>query len=221
MTPQLSLERNMLRWNTNKSRWIVYKNLWTKIWRLWRKWQVCTATSNSTLSASYKEATETDEELEERVRNAEKYKDQAKLKRSQELRRQQTVLEELDAARNVQLSLQQQRGGLEAQKKVVFIFFFLIDLHWLTQCGKQHEKDIAERDTEILRISDAHHIRGYESLPLERQKIISFLALLEDMQKKAAGELERLQVNFALFTISFFVLSASTERLKGEDSRVP
>lgn len=63
--------------------------------------------------------TETDEQLEERVRNAEKYKDQAKLKRSQELRRQQTVQEELDAARNVQLSLQQQRGGLEAQKKVL------------------------------------------------------------------------------------------------------
>ena len=61
---------------------------------------------------------ETDEQLEERVRNAEKYKDQAKMKRSQEHRRQQDVQEELEASRKMLLSLQQQRGGLEPKKKV-------------------------------------------------------------------------------------------------------
>ena len=64
---------------------------------------------------------ESDEQLAERRRNFDRYKREAEQKLAREERRLQDALEDLETARASLMSLQQERGGLEAEKKVHII----------------------------------------------------------------------------------------------------
>ncbi|KAH8114569.1 AAA domain-containing protein [Phellopilus nigrolimitatus] len=121
-----------------------------------------------------KEMSETDEQLAERRKNSDRYKKEAEQKLRREERRLQDTLDELEDARKSLLSLQQEHGGLEAEKK-------------------KHEKDIEDRDREIQRIAEQFHFKGFDRLPLERERIIAFKTQLDDMMKRSFGELEKLQ----------------------------
>ena len=63
---------------------------------------------------------ETDDQLAERRRNFDRYKREAEQKLLREERKLQDVLEDLENARASLMSLRQERGGLEAEKKVRF-----------------------------------------------------------------------------------------------------
>lgn len=62
--------------------------------------------------------TETDEQLAERRRNSDRYKKEADQKLNREEQRLQDAVEDLETARATLMSLRQERGGLEAEKKV-------------------------------------------------------------------------------------------------------
>ncbi|KAI5117920.1 hypothetical protein M0805_001999 [Coniferiporia weirii] len=121
-----------------------------------------------------KEMPETDEQLAERRRNSDRYRKEAEQKLKVDERRLHDTLDELENARRSLLSLQQERGSLDAEKK-------------------KHERDIEERDKEIRRIAEQFHMRGFERLPLERDQIITFRSQLDDMMKESIIDLEKLQ----------------------------
>lgn len=77
---------------------------------------------------------ESDEQLAERRRNSDRYKKEAEQKLMREERRLQDTLEDLDTARATLMSLQQERGGLEAEKKVRFQAYIFITFMCTYSC---------------------------------------------------------------------------------------
>ncbi|PAV16910.1 dna repair rad50 [Pyrrhoderma noxium] len=121
-----------------------------------------------------KEMSETDEQLAERRRNSDHYKKEAEQKLRQEEDRLEEEINELEDARNLLSQLQQERGGLEAEKR-------------------KHEHDIEERDKEVHKIAQQFGFKGFESTPFDREKLVSFRAQLDELVNKSSRELERLQ----------------------------
>lgn len=73
---------------------------------------------------------ETDEQLAERRRNSDHYKKEAEQKLRQEEDRLEEEINELEDARNLLSQLQQERGGLEAEKRVSIKQYFLCVWDW-------------------------------------------------------------------------------------------
>jgi DNA repair protein RAD50 len=53
---------------------------------------------------------------------------------------------------------------------------------------------ISDREQLIRDVSEKYGIKGFSQLPLEREKVVQFLTKLNDVQRRQAAVLEKLQV---------------------------
>ena len=60
--------------------------------------------------------------------------------------------------------------------------------------SQQHERNIEERDNKIRAIAKSFDIQGYESGPLDREKILRFISQLDDLKRKRDNELDAIKV---------------------------
>ena len=60
---------------------------------------------------------------------------------------------------------------------------------------KAQERRISDRDELIRRISELYNIKGYSHMPLEREKVVEFMARLADLLRKQRSEYDKVQVS--------------------------
>lgn len=61
-------------------------------------------------------------------------------------------------------------------------------------CQQEQDRRIAQREQAIREIAGVYRLKGYDQTPLERDKVLEFLARLSELQRKQQVEYENLQV---------------------------
>ncbi|KAH9891681.1 hypothetical protein C8Q73DRAFT_746760 [Cubamyces lactineus] len=116
----------------------------------------------------------TDEELAERLRTYDDHLVRQKQRRTIEEGHQDDAEEAIAQARTQHVNLVNLQGQLLADEKA-------------------QEQRIADREQLIHDIASRHHIKGYESSPLEREQVIQFISTLNDAKRRQNAETDRLQ----------------------------
>ncbi|KAL4258232.1 P-loop containing nucleoside triphosphate hydrolase [Pleurotus pulmonarius] len=116
----------------------------------------------------------TDEELEARLQNFDGHISEQKRKKKAEDGKKQDLEDELSNARRKHVELLQEQGSLRAEAKA------------------QNDR-ISEREEQIREISKQHGISGFDSSPLEREKVLEFISKLNDIQRRQRTQFEKLQ----------------------------
>ncbi|KAG5221328.1 DNA repair protein [Salix suchowensis] len=116
----------------------------------------------------------TDEELDARLRNFDGHISEQKRKKKAEDGKKQDLEDELSNARRKHVELLQEQGSLRAEAKA------------------QNDR-ISEREEQIREISKQHGISGFDSSPLEREKVLEFISKLNDIQRRQRTQFEKLQ----------------------------
>ncbi|KAL0961152.1 hypothetical protein HGRIS_006124 [Hohenbuehelia grisea] len=123
----------------------------------------------------------TDEELDGRLQNFNEHIATQKEKARTEEIRKQDLEEELSQARKVLSDVLQEQGALRGQAEL-------------------QQTRIADREELICTIAKQHDIRGFDSRPLEREKVVEFVSKLSDLQRKQKSQLEKLQSDIRVRT---------------------
>ncbi|KAF7987104.1 hypothetical protein HWV62_291 [Athelia sp. TMB] len=122
---------------------------------------------------SIQEVEGTDDELAARLRNFDRHISEQKQVRKTRESKKEDLEEELARARKSHVEANNHLGELQHEAK-----------------AKQRVQD---REKLISEISRKHSMKGYDHTPLEREKVVEFLARLNELQRKQRAEYEKLQ----------------------------
>ena len=135
---------------------------------------------------------DSDEQLNERLTNFDRDTNRAEAKLRSERDTLNNLDEELDEARRNHVSLKQTYGELVGEEKVCG--HFSCNLRSNIVLYQQHERNIADRDSEIRRLAQVFQIAGYNHTPLNKEEVSAFGARLSDLQRSRGRNLENIQV---------------------------
>ncbi|KAF9475656.1 hypothetical protein BDN70DRAFT_955105 [Pholiota conissans] len=160
-----------------------------------------TKTYLNEVKEKYREVPGSLDELESRSNQFEDTINAQKENKRQEERKLEDIEEELSAQIALQKNMFTQRGGLLTEAQI-------------------QERRIAEREQEIRHLAAKYGLKGYEQTPLERDKVLEFLARLNEVHGKKRSEYEKYQAELNAKTDDYHAkLRALDAELEGHKSQ--
>ncbi|KAI0050377.1 hypothetical protein FA95DRAFT_1555700 [Auriscalpium vulgare] len=126
------------------------------------------------LQDTTKELEDSEETLHERARNFNEHMEKQRQLKGKEIRKEQDVADELQAARRTHVSLNEEHGQLVAE-------------------AKAQETRISDREALVREIAGQFDVRGFDVSPLENAQVSEFTTRLLQLQRKQVAERDAIQ----------------------------